>query len=158
VAEPRLEGNLDAHHVVPRCLIALHERAHAGTTLDGEDIQAWLEWEMEAMRWRVPVEISRADLEELVERSAELLERKRRRLMHATDWQRWGSRGGQETVRRYGRSWMALLALRRWGKISAEDLYARRVAAVRGYGHTEYGTWWPERDDLVCEECGGEAE
>ncbi len=26
-------------------------------------------------------------------------------------------------------------------------------------GHTEYGTWWPERDEhLVCEECGGEVE
>jgi hypothetical protein len=66
VAEPRLEGNLDADHAVPRCLIALHESAHDGTTLEGEDIQAWLEWEMEAMRWRVPVEISRADLEDLV--------------------------------------------------------------------------------------------
>ncbi len=26
-------------------------------------------------------------------------------------------------------------------------------------GHTEYGTWWPERDDdLECPECEGEAE
>src|SRR4051794_41047751 len=41
----------EAHHAAPRCLIALHEKAN-GTALDGEGIQAWLEWEWEAMRWR----------------------------------------------------------------------------------------------------------
>ena len=34
----------EAHHAAPRCLISLHERA-TGTALDGEAIQAWLEWE-----------------------------------------------------------------------------------------------------------------
>ena len=43
----------EAHHAAPRCLISLHERAN-GTSLDGVGIQAWLEWEWEAMRWRVP--------------------------------------------------------------------------------------------------------
>ena len=57
----------------------------------------------------------------------ELLERKRHRLLHESDWQRWRSRGGRETVRRYGSSWMALLALRRWGRISAAELDAARV-------------------------------
>src|SRR5215218_7526191 len=52
----------EAHHAAPRCLISLHEKAN-GTSLDGEGIQAWLEWEWEAMRWRVPVEISRDELE-----------------------------------------------------------------------------------------------
>ena len=37
--------------------------------MGGEGIQAWLEWEMEAMRWRVPIEISKDDLEALVEGS-----------------------------------------------------------------------------------------
>ncbi len=42
--------------------------------------------------------------------------------------------------------------------------YREMTCAECGYrwevlGHTEYGTWWPERDDdLECEECGGEAE
>ncbi len=58
----------EIHHVVPRCLLTLHEKAN-GTSLDGEGIQAWVEWEMEALRWRVPIEISRADLEALVSRS-----------------------------------------------------------------------------------------
>jgi hypothetical protein len=46
--------------------------------------------------------------------------------VHESDWQRWGSRGGRETVRRYGNSWMALLALKRWGRITADELEAAR--------------------------------
>src|SRR3712207_5740041 len=65
---------LEAHHAAPRCLLGLHDRAN-GLPLNGEGIQAWLEWEWEATRWRVPIDISGADLEELVERSAEQLER-----------------------------------------------------------------------------------
>jgi len=49
----------EAHHAAPRCLISLHEKANGTQSLDGEGIQAWLEWEWEAMRWCVPVEISR---------------------------------------------------------------------------------------------------
>ena len=37
----------EAHHAAPRCLISLHEKAN-GTELDGEGIEAWLEWECEA--------------------------------------------------------------------------------------------------------------
>ncbi len=116
----------ELHHAAPRCLISLHEKAN-GTSLDGEGIQAWVEWEMEAMRWRVPVEISGEDLEALVEASEVVLERETHRLVHESDWQRWGSRGGRETLRRYGTEWFALLALRRWRRITAEDLDAARV-------------------------------
>jgi hypothetical protein len=121
VAAPKLE----AHHTAPRCLLRLHERAN-GSSLDGEGIQAWLEWEWEAMRWRVPVEISRSDLEALVSRSAVVLEREAHRLVHEDDWRRWGSRGGRETLRRYGPGWFALLARRRWGRISLKELEAGR--------------------------------
>jgi hypothetical protein len=117
----------EAHHAAPRCLISLHERANGTTSLDGEGIQAWLEWEWEAMRWRVPVEISRSDLEALVERSTVVLEREKHRLIHQNDWRRWGARGGRETLRRYGPGWFALLARRRWGRISPEELDAARV-------------------------------
>jgi hypothetical protein len=82
---------------------------------------------MEAMRWRVPVEISRDDLEALVETSGVVLEREKHRLLHSSDWQRWGARGGRETLRRYGSDWFALLALRRWGRITAQDLDAAKV-------------------------------
>ncbi len=116
----------EAHHAAPRCLISLHEKAN-GTSLDGQGIQAWLEWEMEAMRWRVPVEISRSELERLIEALEEVLEREKHRLLHERDWKRWGSRGGRETFRRYGADWFSLLALKRWRRITAEDLDAARV-------------------------------
>jgi hypothetical protein len=77
---------------------------------------------MEAMRWRVPIEISSEDLETLVGASEMVLEREKHRLLHESDWRRWGARGGRETLSRYGSSWFALLALRRWGRITAADL------------------------------------
>jgi hypothetical protein len=116
----------DLHHTTPRCLLTLHEKAN-GSSLDGEGIQAWLEWEMEAMRWRVPIEIARDDLEALVRTSGVAMEREKHRVLHSSDWQRWGSRGGRETLRRYGTEWFALLALRRWGRITTQDLDAARA-------------------------------
>jgi hypothetical protein len=118
--------NPELHHAAPRCLLTLHERAN-GAPLTGVGIQAWVEWEIEAMRWRVPVEIARSDLEALVEASEVVLEREKHRLLHEADWRRWGSRGGKETLRRYGVDWFALLALRRWGRITASELAAARV-------------------------------
>ena len=117
----------ELHHATPRCLVPLHERANEGTQLDGEGIQAWLEWEMEAMRWRVPIEISRDELGRLVEASEVVLEHERHRLLHSSDWRRWGARGGRETLRRYGADWFSLLALRRWGRITAAELEAARA-------------------------------
>jgi hypothetical protein len=132
----------ELHHTAPRCLITLHEKA-SGTSLDGEGIQAWVEWEMEAMRWRVPVEISKEDLKTLVSASEVALERETHRLLHESDWQRWGSRGGRETLRRYGTEWFALLALRRWRRITAEDLDAARDIAPLG-GRAGIGLKAPE--------------
>ena len=122
----------EVHHVAPRCLVPLHERANGSTELDGEGIQAWLEWEMAAMRWRVPVEISRSDLGALVASSEAVLEREKHRLLHSSDWRRRGRRGGRETLRRYGSDWFSLLALKRWGRITAADLDAARVSRVMG--------------------------
>jgi hypothetical protein len=115
----------ELHHTVPRCLLRLHEDATNGD-LDGAGIEAWLEFEHECMRWGVPVEISHEDLERLVEASAVVLDRGKHRMIHGNDWQRWGRRGGLATLRRYGSDWFALLALRRWGRISAADLEAAR--------------------------------
>ncbi len=118
--------NPEAHHAAPRCLLSLHERANGAAALDGEGIEAWLEWEWEATRWRVPVEVSRGELEELVRSSTVVLEREEHRLLHASDWQRWGRRGGLATLGRYGSDWFSLLALKRWGRITAADLEAAR--------------------------------
>jgi hypothetical protein len=115
--------NLELHHREPRCLFRIHDRAVSGE-LDGAGIAAWLQFEHEAMRYGVDVEIFREDLAELVEASTVLLARDEHRNGHQSDWQRWGRRGGLETARRYGSSWFALLALRRWGRISPADLDA----------------------------------
>ena len=73
----------EVHHAAPRCLLTLHEKAH-GTSLDGEGIQAWVEWEMEAMRWRVPIDISREELEALVD-SSEVPQQEDRQLLYEGD-------------------------------------------------------------------------
>ncbi len=114
----------ETHHAVPRCLLRLHEKTQGELRIAG--VGAWLEFELEAKRWGVPVEIAREDLERLVESSTEILDREKHRLLHASDWQRWGRRGGLATLRRYGSDWFALLALRRWGRISQADLEAAR--------------------------------
>lgn len=114
----------ELHHTVPRCLLRLREAADGELRLAG--VGAWLEFEHEAERWGVPVEIPREDLERLVEASAVLLDRERHRMLHASDWQRWGRRGGLSTLRRYGSDWFSLLALRRWGRISPAELEAAR--------------------------------
>ena len=99
----------ERHHLVPQCLLRLHDAAQ-----DGQCDEAWVEFVMEAERWRVPVTIPRADLELLVERSTIVLEREKHRLIHAADWRRWGRRGGLATLRKYGTDHFRRLALRRW--------------------------------------------
>ena len=86
-----LADRKELHHAVPRCLLRLRERADNELCFAG--VGAWLEFEHEAERWGVPVEIPREDLERLVATSTEVLERERHRLLHASDWQRWGRRG-----------------------------------------------------------------
>ncbi len=117
----------ERHHAVPRCLLRLREAADGELRFPREaGVGAWLEFTHEAERWGVPVEIPREDLQRLVEASTVLLDRERHRLLHGSDWQRWGRRGGLATLGRYGSDWFSLLALRRWGRISAEDLEAAR--------------------------------
>ena len=71
----------EAHHTEPHYLLKLHKEAH-GTELDGAGIQAWLDWEMEALLWRVPVDIPRADLKRLIRDSAETLKRQKAGPVH----------------------------------------------------------------------------
>jgi hypothetical protein len=128
MSAPAPASPAEVHHAVPRCLLRLHDEARDPSgDLDGAGIQAWLEWEWEAMRWGVPVEIAREDLEGLIERSTILLEREEHRLIHGSDFKRWGRRGGLATLRRYGTSWYSALALKRWGRLDAEDLHRARL-------------------------------
>ena len=116
----------ETHHAVPRCLLKLHEKARGEPRVAGSFRGAWLDFELEAERWGVPVEIAREDLEGLVERSAVVLDREGHRLTHGSDWQRWRRRGGLTVLGRYGTEWFVLLALRRWGRITVAELDAAR--------------------------------
>ncbi len=126
----------EVHHHAPRCLLRLWDEAN-GSFPDREISPAFLEFTIEAERWRVPVEIGRAELQELIARSTEVLDQATHRLLHESDFVRWGRRGGIATARRYGPAWFALLARRRWGRIPAEELAAFR--AERAAGEEEGG-------------------
>jgi hypothetical protein len=92
------------HHAAPRCLLSLHEKVN-GTSLDGEGLQAWLEWEMEAMRWRVPAGISRDDLEALVKTSEVVLEQEMG-LPNSRGPRRGDSLGSGNTTSEEGHPWV----------------------------------------------------
>jgi len=112
----------EVHHTVPRCLLSLRDRADAHQELDGEGLQLWLDYELEALRWGVDPDVSREELAALIESSTVLVPREEHRAGHENDFVRWGRRGGLATLRRYGTSWFALLARRRWERLSGADL------------------------------------
>jgi hypothetical protein len=120
--------NLETHHRTPRHLLRLHREAQGVAHRIG-CVEAWLEWEEAAVRYGVPVEIGAGDLAELVESSAVVIPADDHRDGHsaAGDFARWGRLGGLRTLQLYGTSWFSALALRRWGRITAEDLDAMRV-------------------------------
>jgi len=125
-----LEGTLEIHHTVPQCHLRLYDEAHSGE-LDGAGIEAWLNFEHEALLWGVDPEIGREELEALIEASTLSLGRDDHRTLHseASDFARWGRRGGLETVRRYGRGWFALPGRRRHGRITPEEWRAGTIPA-----------------------------
>ena len=112
----RAARSVEVHHGVPRCLLGFWDRGH-GPGLDAEDLQAWLDWEAEAMRYGVDPDVSRDELAALMEGSAVELGREEHRAIHAKQWAEWGSLGGTETLRRYGTAWFSLLSRRRWAKV-----------------------------------------
>jgi hypothetical protein len=121
---------LELHHHVPQCLLTLRDKADAASlTLDGAGIEAWLEYEHEAMRYGVDPDVSRDELAALIDASTVVLGREAHRSAHVNDFVRWGSRGGRATLERYGRAWFSLLALRRWGRIAPAEL---ELARARG--------------------------
>lgn len=124
-------GALEIHHQVPCCLLRLRERAEEHPALDGEGLQRWLDYELEALCFGVDPDISREELSALVEGSTVELPAGEHRNGHAEDFTRWGRRGGLATARRYGTAWFSLLARRRWERITAEAL-SEVFAAMNG--------------------------
>jgi hypothetical protein len=114
---------VELHHRVPRCLLALRDKAEAGA-LDGAGFQAWLDYEHEAIRWGVDPDVSRAELAALIDASLEAIPYEDHRGIHRADFARWGRRGGVATLERYGRAWFVALAKRRHGRITRSQLEA----------------------------------
>jgi hypothetical protein len=117
-------GRQEMHHSVPQCLLRLRDRADAHPALDGEGIQLWINYELEALRFGVDPDVSREELVALVEGSTVLLPREEHRAIHGevSDFVRWGRRGGLTTLGRYGTFWFSLLARRRWERVSGPEL------------------------------------
>lgn len=58
---------VEVHNEIPRRLLWLRDRADAHAALDGEGIQKWLDFELEALRWGVDPDVGREELAALVE-------------------------------------------------------------------------------------------
>ncbi len=122
------------HLSFPRCLLAFYDRFAAGDLEDGEGPQARFEWEEEAFCYGVDPDLSREELELLIDASASPVPADAHRSDHsrAGDFARWGRRGGSRTLALYGRGWFVLLARRRWEKITAEQLAEAFAVLSRG--------------------------
>ena len=113
---------VEVHHQIPRYLLGLRDRADAHAELDGEGIQRWLDYELEALRYGVDPDLGREELAAMVEVSTVEVSREEHRAMHAGQWAEWGRLGGLATAGRYGTAWFSLLARRRWERVTAEAL------------------------------------
>ena len=58
----------------------------------------------------------------------------RRLHQEASDFVRWGRRGGRRTLALYGRPYFSLLARFRWGRIELEALTRHRAGSSKGGG------------------------
>ena len=120
------------HHRVARCVLGLRDRADAcADPWSAEGLALWMGYELEALRYGVDPDISRDELAALIEGSTVEIPSEEHRNGHASDFARWGRRGGLVTVRRYGTAWFGLLARRRWERITAEEL-TRTFTAING--------------------------
>ena len=114
-------GPQELHHRVPQCLLRLRDRADAHPELDGEGLQLWLDYELEALHYGIDPDLSREKLTALIEDST-VLPHEVHRNGHENDFVRWGRRGGLATLKSYGTSWFSLLARRRWKRVSGAEL------------------------------------
>jgi hypothetical protein len=83
--------------------------------------------------------LSREDLRALIESSAREIPTTEHRRLHqeASDFVRWGRRGGRRTLSLYARPYFSLLARLRWGRIEVEALIEHRARSLRGAGRCE---------------------
>jgi hypothetical protein len=127
------ESGADVHHDAPRCLLGLFDAAARG-------LADWSEFDAEAERWGIEVRgLSREDLRALIEGSTREIPATELRRLHqeASDFVRWGRRGGQRTLALYGRPYFSLLARFRWGRVELEALTRHRAGSLKGPGRCD---------------------
>ena len=93
------EAKREVYHAVPRSLLRFRDRADEHHGLDGEAIQKWLDYELEALRWGVDPDVTREELAAMVEGSTMGLDRNEHREIHAGHFAR---EGDAEDLRRSG--------------------------------------------------------
>jgi hypothetical protein len=124
---------VNVNHGAPRCLLGLFEAAATG-------LADWSEFDAEAERWGIEVRgLSREDLSALIESSTREIPTTEHRRLHqeASDFVRWGRRGGRRTLSLYGRPYFSLLARFRWGRTEVEALIDHRAGSLRGAGRCD---------------------
>src|SRR5215210_2237560 len=124
------EAGADVHHRTPRYLLGHFDAA-------AEGFADWSELGAEAERLSMEVRVlSREGLRALVESSTREIPTTEHRRLHqeASDFVRWGRRGGRRTLALYGRSYFSLLARFRWGRIEVEALIEHRAGSLKREG------------------------
>ncbi len=118
---------------VPSCLLGLFDAAAGG-------LADWSEFDAEAERWGKEVRgLSREDLAALIESSTREIPTTEHRTLHqeASDFVRWGRRGGLRTLALYGRPYFSLLARLRWERIDVEALTRHRAGSSNGSARSD---------------------
>jgi hypothetical protein len=124
------ESGSDVHHGAPRCLLGLFDAAATG-------LADWSEFDAEAERPSIEVRgLSREDLRVLIKSSTREIPTTEHRRLHqeASDFVRWGRRGGLRTLALYGRPYCSLLARLRWGRAPLEALTRHRAESSKVAG------------------------
>jgi hypothetical protein len=119
--------------ITARCLVGLFDAAAGG-------LADWSEFDAEAERWGIEVRgLSREDLSALIAGSTREIPTTEHRRLHreASDFVRWGRRGGRRTLSLYSRPYFSLLARFRWGRVELEALIEHRAKSLKGPGRSD---------------------
>jgi hypothetical protein len=127
------EARTDVYHRAPRCLLRLFDAAAAG-------LADWSEFDAEAARLSIEVRgLSREGLAALIKSFTFEVPATEHRRLHreASDFVRWGRRGGLRILASYGRPNFSLLARFRWGRVHLDALIEHRAGSSKGPGHCD---------------------
>ena len=138
------EARVDVHHGAPRYLLGLFDVAATG-------LADWSEFDEEAECWGVEVRgLSREDLRSLIESSTREIPAAEHRRLHqeASDFVRWGRRGGRRTLALYRQPYFSLLPSFRWGRVQFEAF----ISAPKSVKPSEFGSspFTPEQGKEQC--------